>query len=61
MRDLPGRLGRLVDDMLAETGLSVPDDPYQKTGGGIGYHTEHLGYLLTEMQWMQRTYPGLEW
>ncbi len=51
----------LVGDMLAETGLSVPDDPYQKTGGRIGYHTEHLGYLLTEMQWMQRTYPGLEW
>ncbi|MGF1618401.1 MAG: 1,2-phenylacetyl-CoA epoxidase subunit PaaC [Acidimicrobiia bacterium] len=52
---------RLVDGMLAETGLIKPEDPYQKTGGRIGYHTEHLGYLLTEMQWMQRTYPGLEW
>jgi ring-1,2-phenylacetyl-CoA epoxidase subunit PaaC len=51
----------LVGDLFAETGLSVPDDPYQKTGGRVGYHTEHLGYLLTEMQWMQRTYPGLEW
>jgi ring-1,2-phenylacetyl-CoA epoxidase subunit PaaC len=47
--------------MLTGAGLSRPDDPYQKTGGRIGYHTEHLGYLLTEMQWMQRTYPGLEW
>jgi ring-1,2-phenylacetyl-CoA epoxidase subunit PaaC len=51
----------LVGDLLAETGLSLPDDPYQKTGGRVGYHTEHLGYLLAEMQWMQRTYPGLEW
>lgn len=51
----------LVDDMLGETGLTKPEDPYQKTGGRVGYHTEHLGYLLTEMQWMQRTYPGLEW
>jgi ring-1,2-phenylacetyl-CoA epoxidase subunit PaaC len=51
----------LVDDMLGDTGLTKPDDPYQKTGGRVGYHTEHLGYLLTEMQWMQRTYPGLEW
>lgn len=51
----------LVDDMLAETGLAKPDDPYQKSGGRVGYHTEHLGYLLTEMQWMQRAYPGLEW
>lgn len=52
---------RLVDGMLAETDLAKPEDPYQKTGGRVGYHTEHLGYLLTEMQWMQRTYPGLEW
>jgi len=51
----------LVDDMLGETGLAKSEDPYQKTGGRVGYHTEHLGYLLTEMQWMQRTYPGLEW
>lgn len=51
----------LVDDMLAESGLTKSDDPYQKTGGRVGYHTEHLGYLLTEMQWMQRTYPGLQW
>jgi ring-1,2-phenylacetyl-CoA epoxidase subunit PaaC len=51
----------LVDDMLWETGLTKPEDPYQRTGGRVGYHTEHLGYLLTEMQWMQRTYPGREW
>ena len=36
-----------------------------KTGGlklgGIGIHTEHLGPLIAEMQWMQRSYPGLSW
>lgn len=52
---------RKVAGVFAEAGLKIPEDPYQKTGGRIGYHTEHLGYLLTEMQWMQRTYPGLEW
>jgi ring-1,2-phenylacetyl-CoA epoxidase subunit PaaC len=51
----------LITDTLTEAGLTIPDDPYQKTGGRLGYHTEHLGYLLTEMQWMQRVYPGLEW
>lgn len=51
----------LIHDAFAEAGLRIPDDPYQKTGGRVGYHTEHLGYLLAEMQWMQRTYPGLEW
>lgn len=52
---------RLVDETFVEAGLVIPDDPYQRAGGRKGYHTEHLGYLLTELQWMQRTYPGLEW
>lgn len=46
---------------LAEATLRRPDDPYQRMGGRSGFHTEHLGHLLGEMQWMQRTYPGLEW
>lgn len=50
-----------VDGVLAEATLHRPEDPYQATGGRSGVHTEHLGHLLTEMQWMQRTYPGLEW
>jgi ring-1,2-phenylacetyl-CoA epoxidase subunit PaaC len=53
------------DAMISETfeasGLTIPEDPYQRGGGRAGYHTEHLGYLLGELQWMQRTYPGLEW
>lgn len=52
---------QLIGDTFQEAGLSIPDDAYQKAGGRVGYHTEHLGYLLTEMQWMQRTYPGMEW
>ncbi len=31
-----------------------------QTGGKEGKHTEHLGYILTELQYMQRAYPGLE-
>jgi ring-1,2-phenylacetyl-CoA epoxidase subunit PaaC len=50
-----------VDVVFAEAGLRVPDDPYQRSGGREGYHTEHLGPLLAEMQWMDRTYPGLQW
>jgi len=41
--------------------LTIPEDPYQRTGGRSGFHTEHLGLLLAEMQWMQRSYPGLQW
>lgn len=50
-----------VGDVFDEAGLSPPEDPYQKTGGRFGFHTEHLGYLLAEMQWVQRSYPGMQW
>jgi ring-1,2-phenylacetyl-CoA epoxidase subunit PaaC len=50
-----------VDEVLAEATLQRPDDPYQATGGRSGMHTEHLGHLLAEMQWMQRTHPELQW
>lgn len=50
-----------LGQLLVDAGLVIPDDPYQKSGGRVGFHTEHLGFLLAEMQWMQRTYPGSEW
>jgi len=34
---------------------------FMQTGGKEGKHTEHLGYILTELQYMQRAYPGCEW
>ena len=44
-----------------QAGLQVPvSQPFQK-GGKQGIHTEQLGYLLAEMQYLQRSYPGAEW
>ena len=34
---------------------------WMQSGGLDGNHTEHLGYLLAEMQFLQRAYPGLTW
>ena len=51
----------IVDAILEEATLVRPSDPYQATGGRSGMHTEHLGHLLAEMQWMQRTYQGSTW
>ncbi len=34
---------------------------WTQKGGKEGQHTEHLGHILTEMQWMQRTYPNMKW
>lgn len=52
---------RTIAGLFEEAKLTTPDDPYQRSGGRTGFHTEHLGFLLAEMQWMQRSYPGLEW
>ena len=52
---------RTVREVFAEATLQVPEDPYQRSGGRRGFHSEHLGPLLAEMQWMQRSYPGLTW
>lgn len=46
---------------LREGTLDLPSDPVHQTGGKTGIHTEHLGHLLAELQYMQRAYPGLEW
>lgn len=50
-----------VRSVLAEANLTVPDDPYQRTGGRVGFHTSHLGHLLPEMQWLHRAHPGAVW
>jgi len=52
---------RRIAEVLREATLTAPSDPYQATGGRRGRHTEHLGHLLAEMQFMQRAYPGMEW
>ena len=41
--------------------LAMPDDGWMASGGKDGRHTEHFGYLLTDLQNMQRTYPGVAW
>lgn len=50
-----------VQHVFEEATLSVPEKSFMQSGGKEGKHTEHLGYILTELQYMQRTYPGAEW
>ncbi|SFM53397.1 1,2-phenylacetyl-CoA epoxidase subunit PaaC [Shimia aestuarii] len=52
----------LVGRVLAEATLTIPEGKFAHKGGRTGYmHTEHLGHLLAQMQWLQRAYPGCEW
>jgi ring-1,2-phenylacetyl-CoA epoxidase subunit PaaC len=50
-----------IDGILARATLVRPNDGWMQSGGRSGRHTEHLGYLLAEMQFLQRTYPGAGW
>jgi ring-1,2-phenylacetyl-CoA epoxidase subunit PaaC len=49
-----------VKEVLVKAGLSIPSDEKMETGGKNGKHTEVLQRLLNEMQYMQRTYHGVE-
>lgn len=50
-----------IDAVLTEATLIRPADSVFPWHGKGGVHTEHLGYMLAEMQFLQRAYPGAEW
>ena len=50
-----------VKAIFEEATLSIPEDVFMQTGGKTGIHTEQMGYLLAELQYVQRAYPNSEW
>jgi len=50
-----------IKEILEEATLKKPADTWMQSGGKIGRHTEHLGYILADMQFMQRAYPNMKW
>lgn len=52
---------KLVSETLETATLKIPESKWFQKGGKQGIHTEHLGYLLSDLQYMQRTYPNMEW
>ena len=50
-----------IANTLAESKLTLPKDEYMQTGGSKGIHTEYLGHILSEMQYLQRAYPEAIW
>ena len=50
-----------VEEILEEATLEIPESKYFQKGGKQGIHTEYMGYILAELQYMQRTYPNLNW
>lgn len=50
-----------VEELLTTATLQVPEVMYFQKGGKQGIHSEHMGRIIAEMQYMQRTYPGCKW
>ena len=51
-----------VAEICAEATLAMPSaEAWMQRGGKQGRHSEHLGYVLAEMQFLQRAYPGAQW
>ena len=53
---------RVIADVFTEATLDMPDpQAWQQTGGRRGRHGEEMGYLLADLQYIQRAYPGMTW
>ncbi|MDX2045789.1 MAG: 1,2-phenylacetyl-CoA epoxidase subunit PaaC [Chitinophagaceae bacterium] len=50
-----------VKHVFGEATLPVPENTFMQHGGKEGAHTEHMGYILAELQYVQRAYPGSQW
>lgn len=59
--NLKADFDRLTGEVLAEAELEVPQTPAAPGGGRRGKHSEHLGYILAEMQVLAREHPGASW
>jgi ring-1,2-phenylacetyl-CoA epoxidase subunit PaaC len=61
VRELRGEWDARIARTLAEATLEVPKPRRAARGGRIGHHSEHLGHILSAMQFLPRTYPGAQW
>jgi ring-1,2-phenylacetyl-CoA epoxidase subunit PaaC len=50
-----------LESLLARARLQIPAEQWMHSGGRQGRHTEHFGFLLAEMQYVQRAFPGCAW
>ncbi|MEN8893265.1 1,2-phenylacetyl-CoA epoxidase subunit PaaC [Planktotalea arctica] len=62
LNDLRTAFDAHIGAILSEATLTIPDSTFAHKGGKSGFqHSEHLGHILTQMQWLQRAYPGASW
>lgn len=61
LENIQAKWNQTVKEVLAEATLSVPTHNWKFEGGREGRHSEHMGYILSDLQYMQRAYPNMEW
>lgn len=61
LNNLKAIADKALYEIIEEAKLQWPDQQTIRKGGKEGRHSEHMGYLLATMQYMQRAYPGLDW
>jgi ring-1,2-phenylacetyl-CoA epoxidase subunit PaaC len=52
---------QFTNSVLHEAGLKIPENNWMQSGGKKGVHTEYMGFMLAELQYMQRAYPNMTW
>jgi ring-1,2-phenylacetyl-CoA epoxidase subunit PaaC len=50
-----------ITEVFADAALSIPEKTFMQSGGKTGIHSEHMGYILSDLQYVQRAYPNCEW
>ena len=61
LEEIRGEYDLMLKQVLQESGLALPAGPRNQRGGKSGVHSEHFGFILSNLQYMQRTYPEMSW
>jgi len=61
MKVIKDQWHKMVNQVFNEASLVAPENDFAHSGGRNGYHTEHMGYILADMQYLNRTYPDAKW
>lgn len=59
--DLRAAWDKTVAQLAGVGTLTIPESQFAHKGGKTGRHSEHLGFILSDMQFLQRAYPGATW
>lgn len=59
--DISKESQKTINKVFSEATIELPDSPARKAHGKEGMHSEHMGFILSDLQYMQRAYPNMEW